>query len=309
MGGVRVLNSNNKFRISYLVIQSPFTMRLIPVFLLLTSFAHAQGPLDGFLKGKGVLNIVPNFSFNNADRFFGAPGETYDLPFNGNTLALFSEYGLSERVDVVATGAYVFTSVRSGFQDGGLFVKYRPVYRQTESAGRFSVLLGTGLSFPLSDYEPAAEGALGQKAVVAPLRLLLQWDLPFGLFLHTSGGYNVRFDNLPANDVAEITAVRPDYVPVEPPDYGTILFKLGFPAKHVYLDAWMEHQEAFGGSDYQPGVPDLPQAYGVSYTQAGGTLYYSENGRTGYILSGAYTFKGRNTSDIVRITLGLSFNW
>ena len=283
-------------------------MRLLPILLLLPYLAHAQGPLDGFLKGKGVFNLVPNFSFNNADRYFGAPGETYDIPFNGNTLSVFSEYGLTEKIDLVATGAYVFTSARSGFQDGGVFVKYRPVYHQTQKAGKIGLLLGTGLSFPLADYEPAAEGALGQKAVVMPLRMLLQWELPFGLFLHASGGYNVRFDELKAEDIAGITAVRPDYEPVEPPDYGTLLLKAGFPAKHFYVDGWVEWQKAYGGSDYAPGLPDLPQAYGVSYTQTGGTLYYSDNGRTGYILSGAYTFQGRNTSDVVRVTLGMSFN-
>jgi len=284
-------------------------MRFIPVLLFLASLAHAQGPLDGYLKGKGVFNLVPNFSFNSADRYFGAPGETYDIPFNGNTLSVFGEYGLTEKIDLVATGAYVFTSVRSGLQDGGLFVKYRPIYHEFSKAGKLAVLFGTGISFPLSDYEPTAEGAIGQKAMMAPLRLLLQWELPFGLFLHASGGYNIRFDELKADDVAAITALRPDFNPEQPPDHSTFLLKTGFPAKHFYVDGWVEWQKAYGGSDYAPGVPDLPQAYGVSYTQTGGTLYYSDNGRTGYILSGAYTFQGRNTSDVVRATLGMSFSF
>lgn len=280
-------------------------------FFLLLAFPFtlaAQGPLDGYLKGKGVLSLAPSFSLNSADKFDGSGGQTYDEPFKGQTLGLFAEYGLTERFDLVATAAAVFTPIQSGLQDGGLFVKYRPLYASMGKAGRFGAMFGTGATFPIGGYEPTATGALGQRAVTVPARLILQWDSPLGLFLNLTGGYNFRLDDLKARDIDLIRQQRPEYDPIEPQDFSTLLLKLGFPARNYYLDGWVEWQHTKGGADYVQNVPDLAQAYGVSYTQVGGTAYYSENGRTGFFLSGGYILGGRNTSRIQRITFGMVFN-
>jgi hypothetical protein len=275
--------------------------------LLLPAVSLAQGPLDGYLKGKGRLDLAPSFSFNNANKFDGANGQTYDEGYKGQLLSLFAEYGVTEKFDLVAVGSYVFTASQSGLQDGGLFAKYRPFYEKIGNSGKLGVLFGTGVGFPLSDYEPLATGALGQKAVFVPARLLLQLETPSGLFFNLTGGYNWRLDELDENDIEAIQAERPDYEPVEPPNYATFLFKIGFPAAHYYLDAWVEQQVTSGGADYVPGVPDLPQAYGVSYTQIGGTAYYSENGKNGFYASSGYILGGRNTSRILRLTFGMVF--
>jgi hypothetical protein len=264
----------------------------------------AQGPLDGYLKGKGVLDLAPSFSFNSAQRFDGAAGQRFDTPFRGSMLSLFAEYGLSERFDVVGTAAAVFTSTQSGLQDGGLFVKYRPFYAPVGGLGKLAALFGTGATFPLSDYEPTAAGALGQKAVTVPARLILQLETRLGFFLNLTGGYNWRLDALREEDIAVVRQSRPGYQPPEPQDFSTLLFKIGLPARHYYLDAWVEWQHTRGGADYVANLPDLPQAYGVSYTQVGGTAYYSEKGRHGVYLSSGYILGGRNTSRIFRLTLG-----
>lgn len=268
-------------------------------------FAFAQGPLDGYLKGKGVLDLAPSFSVMSARQLDGAPGQTYALPYRGNMLSLFAEYGLTARIDVVATGAYVFTSARSGLQDGGVFVKYSPWQWEGASKGKFRLLLGTGAAFPLANYEPGVTGALGQKAVLLPLRLIAQYESPWGPFINLSGGYNRRFDRPATNDIARIRQQRPDYEAPRPPSSATALLKIGLPARHYYIDAWIERQQSFGGVDYVPDLPDLPQVYGVSYTQAGGTLFYSEHGGSGFYFSGAYIFQGRNVSRILRVTGGI----
>ncbi|MBK9338241.1 MAG: hypothetical protein IPM98_17495 [Lewinellaceae bacterium] len=271
--------------------------------------AFAQGPLDGYLKGKGVLDLAPSFSVNSAHDFAGVGGQTYPVGYKGSLLSVFAEYGLSKRVDMVGTAAYVFTASQSGLQDGGLYLKYRPVYRDMGGAGRLGALLGTGLSFPLANYEPTVSGALGQKALVLPARLIVQWETPIGLFANLTAGYNWRFDNLREADIAAIRRERPDYEPTEPADFATVLFRAGFPAARYYLDAWVEWQRTIGGSDYAPDVPDLPQAYGVSYIQTGGTAYYSENGRSGFFISGGYILGGRNTSRMLRVTGGMVFKF
>lgn len=281
--------------------------RISLICLLFPALLAAQGPLDGYMKGKGVLDLAPSWSFNNAQKLVGEGGKQYDEPFKGQMFSLFAEYGLTEKFDFVATAAAVFTEAASGLQDGGLFVKYRPVYASLRKAGNLGVVFGTGATFPIGSYEPTAAGALGQRAFTVPARLIVQWETPLGLFLNVTGGYHFRLDDLKEKDIAIVRQERPDYQPITPPNFSTLLLKIGFPAKHFYLDGWVEWQQTLGGASYVQNVPDLAQAYGVSYTQIGGTAYYSDNGRTGFYLSGGYILSGRNTSLIRRITLGMVF--
>lgn len=279
-------------------------LRVLALFLFPLS-VFAQGPLDGYLKGKGVLDLAPSFSLLSARKFEGANAQTFEEPYKGQMLSLFAEYGLSEDFDLVATAAAVFTPIQSGLQDGGLFVKYRPCYAKLGAAGKLGVLLGTGATFPIGNYEPTVTGALGQRAVSVPAKLIVQWETPLGLFLNLTGGYHFRLDQLKAADIELVRQQRPDYEPIEPQDFRTYLIKIGFPARRFYLDAWAEWQHTSGGADYVQNVPDLPQAYGVSYRQIGGTAYYSDNGRTGFYLSAGKILGGRNTSRIQRITFGM----
>ena len=265
----------------------------------------AQGPLDGYLKGKGILDLAPSFSFNTAQKFEAANGTQYDEVYNGQMLSFFAEYGLTRKFDIVANAAAVFTPHQSGLQDGGIFLKYRPVHASIGNAGKLGLLLGSGASFPLSNYEPSVTGALGQKAIIIPGKLILQWETAPGFFINLTGGYHFRLDRLKDADIARIRKQRPDYEAVEPPDFTTFLIKAGFPARHFYLDAWAEWQHTSGGADYVQNVPDLPQSYGVSYTQIGGTALYTDNERTGFYCSGGYILQGRNASRIRRITFGM----
>lgn len=265
----------------------------------------AQGPIDGYMKGKGNLDIALSLSNNAAGDFYGKDGAVYNEPFQGRFLALFAEYGFTDDLDLVATLPYVFTSTQNGFQDGSLHLKFRPLRIKTGDGGFFNAVVAAGVSAPLSNYEPLAAGAIGQRATVLQPRLVLQWDSGFGPFFNLTGGYNVRLDALREDDIAGVRLLRPDYNPEQPKNFTNWLIKAGLPAANYYLDIWLERQFTQGGADYAPMVPDLPQAYGVSYTQIGGTAYYSGNGKTGFYLSGAHIPSGRNTSGITRLTAGV----
>ena len=142
-------------------------------------------------------------------------------------------------------------------------------------------------------------GALGQRAVEWPLTAIFQLETRLGLFVNLTGGWHTRLDQVSDEDVAAVRKSRPDFEPVEPPDFAMFLVKIGFPAKHYYLDGWFEwRQTRGGGNDYQPGVVDLPQGFAVNYRQAGGTFYYSDNGRHGFFVSAGQIFGGRNVSKI-----------
>jgi hypothetical protein len=269
----------------------------------------AQGALDGYMKGRGHFDLAPSFSSMRASYFLGRGATIYDEPYRGGLVSVFGAYGVTDRFDLIANVPYIFTNDQRGLQDGGFYAKYRPVLIESKQLGRLGIIAGTGVSLPLSDYEPLAAGALGQRAVVVPGRLIVQWDSPIGLFVNLTGGWNWRLDQLKDEDIQRIRLQRPNYQPIDPPGYATYMLKLGFPAAKYYLDGWVEHQRtaADAGTNYVQGIPDLPQAYGVTYTQMGGTLYYSESGRLGLCLSGALMLDGRNVSEISRITVGFVY--
>ncbi len=282
------------------------TQLLLAAFLFAAQSLVAQGPLDGYMKGKGHLDLAPSFSYMRATDFAGAGGTRFAEPYTGYMLSVFAEYGVTDRFDLVATVPYVITSGQKGLQDGGFYAKYQVIKAKAGQLGYLRLIGGVGASLPLSGYEPTATGALGQRALAVPARAILQWDTKWGPFVNLTGGYNWRLDDYRDSDVARVRAVRPDYSPDAPPGYSTVLVKIGLPAKQYYLDAWWElqHTPADKGSDYVQGVLDLPQAYGVRYSQVGGTIYYSETGKRGVFLSGAKILDGRNVSRVLRLTGG-----
>jgi hypothetical protein len=276
------------------------------VFFAIAQALHAQGPLDGYMKGRGNLDLAPSFSYMHAPDFAGANNVRYDEPYTGYMLSLFAEYGITDRFDVVATVPYIITSGQKGLQDGGFYAKYQILKTKAGQQGQIRFIGGLGASFPLSGYEPVAASALGQRAVAVPARGILQWDTKWGPFVNLTGGYNWRLDDYNSDDLERIQDLRPEYDPAPPPGYGTWMLKVGLPAKNYYLDAWYEYQftPSNKGNDYVQGIVDLPQAYGVSYSQVGGTLYYSENGKRGVCLSAAKILDGRNVSRVFRLTGG-----
>jgi hypothetical protein len=275
------------------------------LFLFFFFSLHAQGPIDGYLKGKGNFDFAPSFSINSSSTFHGANDALYNYGFRSNLIGLFGEYGVTENFDLVANAAYIFTPTQSGLQDGGIYAKYRFLKSDPNKPFRLHLLGAIGASFPLSNYRPIVSGALGTRAFSIPARLILQMETPIGLFVNFTAGYNWRLDKPSNTDIQTITLLQPDYQPLRPAPYSTYLLKVGLPRTHYYLDAWFEWQRTWGGADYDLNRLALPQTYGVDYRQIGGTFYYSDNQKLGYYLSSAGILGGRNVSQVFRITAGI----
>ena len=270
--------------------------------------ARAQGPIDGYLKGRGEADVAVGVSATGASEFIGGDGTRYDLPFSGTLLSAFATVGVTDELDVIASVPFVITDLNSGLQDAALFVKGRLLRLPLGDASsaddpqhNLDVLGALGVSVPLSDYEVVAAGAIGQRAQVVQPRLVAQYNRP-GFFASTVLGYNYRFDELDGERLAEIQRTRPGYLPEQPSDYLTGLLRVGLPTRRLYVDAWLEVQRTLGGRDFVPDVEELPQPYRVDYQQIGGTAYYSEGGKWGLAASGAAFLGGRNTSRLWRLS-------
>ena len=285
--------------------RSPLPALLAVACLSAATAARAQGPIDGYVKDAGALDLALGFSATGASTFIGGDGGTIDQGFRGQLIGLYAAYGLTDDLDLVASVPYVVTETTSGLQDGGLYAKYRvlsrPLGDPEARAGTLDVIAAAGVQVPLSDYEVVAAGAIGQRARLLQPRLVTQWN-GRGYFVSAIAGYNYRFDGLDEAELARIRETRPDYRPEQPADQVTALLRAGVPGRRLYADAWLEVQRTLGGQDFTVGVEELVQAYEVDYEQVGGTVYYSESAHWGFAGSAATVIGGRNTSRFWRVT-------
>ncbi len=267
--------------------------------------ARAQGPIDGYMKDRGKLDLAVGLSATGASTFIGGEGETIDQGFRAQLLGLFGAYGITDRLDVVVSVPYVVTDATSGLQDGALFAKglfwRKPFGPDTKRLGTLDLIGALGIQLPLSDYEVVANGAIGQRAQIVQPRLLAQWN-GTGYFVSALAGYNYRFDGLDEAELARIQRTRPGYRPEQPYDNINVLLRAGYPGQRFYIDAWVEFQRTLGGGNFTADVEELAQAYDVDYQQIGGTLYYSESTHWGFAASGASVLGGKNTSEFWRLS-------
>ena len=273
--------------------------------LLAPAVGSGQGPIDGYVKEKGALDVALGMSLTGATDFVGGDGATVRQEFRGRLLGLYAAYGVTDDFDVIASVPYVITATTHGLQDGGVYGKYRllskPFGPEDERAGTLDVIAAAGVQVPLSDYEVVASGAIGQRARLVQPRLVTQWN-GRGYFVSAVAGYNYRFDGLDPQELARIQETRPGYRPEQPADQITGLLRAGVPGRRFYVDGWLEVQRTLGGEDFTAGVEELVQAYRVDYDQVGGTLYYSESDHWGFAASAARVIGGRNTSAFWRMT-------
>ena len=266
---------------------------------------RAQGPVDGYLKKAGELDVALGLSQTGASTFLDGNGATVDQGFRAQLVGLFGAYGVTERINVVASVPYVITDATAGLQDGALFVKgllwHKRIGAAEKPVGTLDVIGALGAQVPLSDYTVVANGAIGQRAKIVQPRLLAQWN-GTGYFVSALAGYNYRFDGLDVAELTRIQRTRPGYRPAQPHDNVNFLLRAGYPGRRVYVDAWLEVQRTLGGGDFTAGLAELPQAYDVDYQQVGGTVYYSESAHWGFAAGGAHVLGGTNTSQFWRLT-------
>lgn len=276
----------------------------LTIFLLHLS-AFAQGPIDGYLKGKKVLDIALSYTYSTSDNYNDGEGNELDLEYKAHMASLFAEYGISNRIDAVLTLPYVVGQGEHNFQDMGLFVKYRPFYKPVMEKYKLGFILSTGYSFPVSNYQPDVTGALGQRAKVIPLKAIAQMEFDKGIFVNFTGAYHVRLDKVSEETIEDVQATNSGFTETKPGNYATIMLKGGMAMQYSYFDLFAEYQKSFGGVDYEDSVVKPSQLYAVDYLKIGGVFYYAMDDHAGIALNASYIPYGRNIGNIFSISASL----
>ncbi|MDX1350411.1 MAG: hypothetical protein R3279_09200 [Putridiphycobacter sp.] len=277
--------------------------KAIVVCLLFTALSFGQGRVDGFLKGKGNLDIALGSNFEANPNYY-AGTKLIALQRNILSVNAFFAYGITNKLDVNLSIPYVnVNGVEAGIQDPAVFLKYKlfsaPLYHirtgveqdglRMKEGAKLHLLLAGGFSSNLTNYQTGGGSAIGQQAKTIDIRPVIHiTDLPFGVFITIQGGYNYKFDPVP------------DAIP--------FAAKIGLAKAKWYADLWYDGQHGIGGFDYQ-GFPSPPsfRELGVSYHKIGGTFYKPINQKLGWYAGASYMLAGRNISKGIGGNIGLVY--
>lgn len=272
--------------------------------LILTSIigctSFAQGPVDGYGKGKGNLDIGLGYTSERGNKFFaGTIPIGVGSSRNITSYSLFGIYGITNRLDVQVNIPYLKLrgNREEGLQDGSLYLKYR-AFSLSNKLGNIDFFPTLGFYQPLSNYSTVGSNAIGQQNQAIDTRLVVQQNI-------TKGKLKGGFISLQAGHF---------FKSFPTPNAYSASIKAGYAFSKFYFDGWFEINEAFGGTDYL-GKGDLaPNAatqgfkgLGYGFQRVGFTAYYGIINKLGAYAGYARTIKGRNALKANRFSFGIVF--
>lgn len=251
--------------------------------VLLSYFVKAQGPIDGYMKSAGELDIAVSYGYDHYEKYF--LGDQLQDTFNRTyqSASVFFAYGLDDNLDFIASVPYMWSDGENrGFQDGQFFLKYRYLKKEQEN-GRFDAMVAGGVTTALSSYRisPESNNPIGERPTILEVRTVIQQNKWSGFFFSAKTGLSYK--------------VRP-VVQTSIPS----LVRVGYGHSKFYTDFWVEGVFALNAEANE--VP-LGQE-GSTFVKFGGTFYLPVGKQFGVFVNGAYTPWGRNASQSPRLGAG-----
>mgnify|MGYP000515942105 CR=1 FL=1 len=227
----------------------------------------AQGVVDGFFKGKGVLDLAAGLAFENASEYYALNKIEYGRSlFIVNT---FGEYGITDKWDAIAS----VPLINGKLQDASLFTKYELVKFKG-----LSIIPAVGISFPLSNYNTETSQAIGQRATNLQGKMVLQYKANSPWFIQAQATYQNTLDPVPHA-------------------YGWST-KIGYGKGKWYADLWYDQQISTGDATFLGSIPyNTFRELGVDYQRIGGVVYYQFKPKFGISLAASRVVNGRNIGE------------
>lgn len=262
-----------------------FSSLFLTTLFFLPFLLNAQGPISGFMAGRGVTDIALGYSTESFSSYmFGS--EERDSRLTTESMNLFIEHGFTDSLALVANIPYVWIDEENrGLQDGGIFIKFRNQYKEYPS-GYLNLITSVGLSFPISGYPKDTETPIGLRAINFQSRFQGQYASASGLFFQLQSGADFQF----------LEELRPA-IP--------ILFRTGYGARRYFVEAWIEsYNTVNSGVDIQ-----VSGGSGAQWLRIGGALYVPVIANFGIVLGGARILSGRNIGLSTRWNVGVVYRW
>lgn len=217
-----------------------------------------------------------------------------------NTYSIFGNYGITNKLDVLATIPYVTTNAsggtlkgQNGLQDLMVSLKWIPYQTQVGSGtfSTFAVLTGT---LPLSNYEADFQPmSIGLHSKTAALRGMVSYRVNW--FFVTGSAQYIRRNDITIDRTSYYTTHLIYSNQVDIPNGNNLHISTGYHSDHFHAEAVLEQGTSLGGFDIRRNDMPFPSNT-MNYTMAGGLVKYSFDKVSGLELAagGNYILKGRN---------------
>jgi hypothetical protein len=232
------------------------------------------------------------------------------------TITWAGNYGVTDRLNVIAMVPYVKTKASqgvlhgmSGFQDMTVAVKYKVLDTAFTSRGSFRTILAASAGAPLTDYTPDfLPLSIGLASKRLSGRMTLMFHAKQGWFIHASGAYSGR---------GKVTLDRPSYYTdgqlyisdqVAMPDVFDYTVSAGYLRERMHFPISFSQQITRGGGDIRrQDMPFVSNRMNVQKVEALAMYYLPTPKKLAVRLAANYTLDGRNVGQSTTITAGLFY--
>lgn len=284
-----------------------FWWMLMALCALTATTSRSQGMLSGFMQGSGNTGASTSYSSEQYSKYYIGDSIT-DNPVLGTistgSASLYVVGGLTSFLDLVVAVPYISASSSAGYwetitgmQDISVYLRGRVYQFKTDDGSTLDVMLGGGVSTPLTNYQNNAPVTIGHGSTNLDGRLIMQArHASTGLFVMAQGGYihrsNVSIDR--GFDVAV-------------PDNVDVTARIGWTGP-VYLDAWIYNTVGQSGTNIGPGVPFPTNKQ--NYLQVGGTAAWQLPFLAEFSINAgmAYILTAQNVGKSTRFSFGINYN-
>lgn len=283
--------------------------------LLLASsaVASAQSLVSGFMAGKHHGSVAVSTTAENYQQVYLVPEKVNMVPIYRQvyvtSINLFATYGLTDKIDVVASLPYIksegranglvvqdlgFRNSRQNFQDITGALKFKSY---SGTVGNYLVdLLGVvAVSTPMSKYESNTGLdyiiAIGNRATKVTTLGVVHVKTASGVFATGQAGYSLRSGRVPNAFLGET--------------------KVGYAGRKLYAEALASFQKSDkSGTDIlQPGFDGDFTATRVDFVRLGVNLFRPLTKGIGATVGVSTYVAGRNVGQSTGISGGLSYNF
>jgi hypothetical protein len=299
------------------------TPRLLSAAIALLAAAplSAQTIEDGLMMPRGALCTGFLYMYDSWDTYWEG---TLELT-NGNIGEISSQsvmwsgnYGITDRLNVIAMVPYVWTSAsqgvlqgQSGFQDLTLAAKLNVLDTPFTSLGQLRTIVVASGSTALSDYTPDFYPlSIGSASDRFSGRLTLYFQTPGGFYVDASTAYTFR---------GNVTLNRDSYFTgdamylsneVEMPDVFDYTVSVGYNKGGLQVPISFSQQFTRGGGDIRrQDMPFVSNRMNASRLSALVMYYLPKTKGLAVRAAVGYTVDGRNVGQATSVTGGLMYTF
>lgn len=220
---------------------------------------HAQSPTDGLMMKRRQFCTLLQYSNSSWEEYWEGPTKRSNSnlgTFTAQNVMLMSNYGITDRLNVMAGLPFVWTKAsaayldpQSGIQDLSIWAKYQ-LLEQKMAGGTLKLQATGGVSAPVTNY-PAdfLPFSIGFHSKTASLRGIAHFAHGTGLYLTVQGGHTWR-SNVEIDRDAYIYDDQLYYTNDVPlPNMFDATGRLGFLNKKIQVEATIDHFTGLSGDD------------------------------------------------------------